>query len=81
MTKPDVFYHNIIDSMHYLDTRLPPGSHVLLTGLANGSYLYGLLHDRIHPLGRLRGDIKYSNFYDYLSCLQVKHFLNRVIFP
>lgn len=71
MTKPEVFYNSIIRSMEYLDTRLPFGSHVLLTGLANGSYLYGLLSDRIHPLGRLRNDIKYSDFYTYLTCLQV----------
>ena len=70
-TPPDVFYKSIIESMQYLDTRLPIGSHVLLTGLANGSYLYGLLADRIHPLGRLRNDIKYSDFYTYLNCLEI----------
>ena len=71
MTKPQQFHDAVLASMQYLDTKLPPGSHVLLTGLANGSYLYGLLHDRIHPIGRLRNDVTYADFYTYLSCLQV----------
>lgn len=70
MTKPDDFYKSVLDTMHYLDTKLPSGSHVLLTGLGNGSYLYGLLGDRVHPLGRLRGDVKYKDLYTFLSCLQ-----------
>ncbi len=36
MTKPDDFYNNIVKTLQYLDTILPNGSHVLLTGLANG---------------------------------------------
>jgi acyloxyacyl hydrolase len=79
-TRPDVFYKNIVDSMEYLDEKLPNGSHVLLTGLGNGSYLYGLLADRIHPLGRLRNDITYRDFYSYLSCLQVEEIINRYNF-
>jgi acyloxyacyl hydrolase len=71
MTKPDVFYKSVVESMQYLDTKLPNGSHVLLTSLANGSYLYGLLSNRVHPLGRLRGDVLYKNMYDYLTCLNV----------
>ena len=38
MTKPDEFYANVIETMTYLDTVLPAGSHVFLTGLANGIY-------------------------------------------
>ena len=76
MTKPEVFYNNVVGAMEYLDTKLPAGSHVLLTGLANGSYLYGLLHDRIHPLGRARGDVTYSDIYTYLTCLGVYYSLN-----
>ena len=71
MTKPDIFYNSVIGAMQYLDTKLPSGSHVLLTGLGNGTYLYGLLADRIHPMGRFRSDITYADFYNYLSCLQV----------
>ena len=71
MTKPQDFYNAVLETMQYLDTRLPNGSHVLLTGLANGSFLYAQLHDKIHPLGRLRNDVTYSTFYTYLSCLQI----------
>jgi hypothetical protein len=36
-----------------------------------GSVLYESLADRIHPIGRTKNDVKYSDFYTYLSCLQV----------
>lgn len=36
MTPPDEFYRNVVSAMDYLDTVLPAGSHVFLTGLANG---------------------------------------------
>ena len=72
MTKPDVFYKSVLDTMEYLDSKLPNGSHVLLTGLGNGTYLYDLLANRTHPMGRLRNDITYTDFYAYLSCLQVR---------
>jgi hypothetical protein len=39
MTKPDEFFKNVVTVMQYLDTVLPNGSHVLLTGLANGMYV------------------------------------------
>ena len=71
MTKPDIFYKSVVGAMEYLDTKLPNGSHVLLTGLGNGTYLYGLLADLIHPIGRLHKDITYRDFYAYLTCLQV----------
>jgi acyloxyacyl hydrolase len=71
MTKPEVFYSNVVETMEYLDKKLPNGSHVLLTGLGNGTYLYGLLSDRIHPMGRLRQDVTYRDFYEYLTCLEV----------
>jgi acyloxyacyl hydrolase len=77
---PDTFNHmttlsqmftNVLQTMQYLDTKLPHGSHVLLTGLANGSLLYDLVGERVYPFGRLKGDILYKNMYTYLSCLQV----------
>ena len=71
MTKPDVFYNNIVKTLEYLDTKLPNGSHVFLTGLANGSILFDSVGERIYPLGRVRNDIKYADMYTYLSCLQV----------
>ena len=74
MTKPDEMFTNVLQTMQYLDTKLPSGSHVLMTGLANGSYLYDILADRIHPIGRVKSDVKYKDFYTYLSCLQVSYF-------
>ena len=71
MTKPDVFHNNIIEALTYLDTVLPMGSHVLLTGLANGSLLFHSIGERIYPIGRVKNDVKYADIYTYLTCLQV----------
>lgn len=77
---PDTFNHmttlkemheNVLQTMQYLDTKLPAGSHILLTGLANGSYLYEILHNRVHPVGRTKNDVLYSDVYTYLTCLQI----------
>ncbi|CAF0849295.1 unnamed protein product [Brachionus calyciflorus] len=76
MTKPNVFYENIVEILGYLDTVLPNGSHVMLTGLANGSVLYESLKNRIYPLGRVRNDINYGDMYTYLSCLQLNYLNN-----
>lgn len=53
------------------DTRLPNGSHILIIGVADARYLYELLRNRFHPIGELNEDVKYPEFYTYLSCLQV----------
>ncbi|CAH1270439.1 AOAH [Branchiostoma lanceolatum] len=71
MTKPDEFRKNMLDTLQYLDGVLPAGSHVWLTGLANGSLLYDNVHDRIYPLGSLRNDITYTDFYSYMNCLEI----------
>lgn len=57
------------------DTLLPNGSHVLLTGLANGSVLYEALRNRVYPLGRLHKDIYYPDFYNFLTCIGVCYYL------
>lgn len=71
MTTVDQIFNNTMNGLAYLDTVLPKGSHVLTTGLANGSLLYYLLHDRIHPLGRVGPPITYEQVYSYLTCLQI----------
>jgi acyloxyacyl hydrolase len=71
MTTPEEMYKNVMTTLTYLDTILPNGSHVLTTGLGNGSLLYDLLHDHIHPFGRVGPPITYPQIYDYLSCLQI----------
>ncbi|CAF5112606.1 unnamed protein product, partial [Rotaria socialis] len=71
MTTYEEMYNRTLAGLAYLDTVLPIGSHVLTTGLANGSILYELLHDRIHPLGRVGPPITYSKVYSYLECLEI----------
>jgi len=71
MTTVEEMRANVLTVLNHLDTILPKGSHVLTTGLANGSLLYELLHNRIHPLGRAGTPVTYAQFYSFLSCLQV----------
>ncbi len=71
MTNPDDFYMNTIETLKYLDQKLPNGSHVLMTGLANGSYLYDLMANRTHPIASVTNNVEYADLYKFLSCLQV----------
>ncbi|NXD84587.1 AOAH hydrolase, partial [Halcyon senegalensis] len=71
MTTPKEMLSNVLQALQYLDSRLPNGSHVILTGLVDGRFLWDNLHDRYHPLGQLNRDITYSQLYSFLDCLQV----------
>lgn len=71
MTTPEQIKKNVLHSLKILDTLLPNGSHVFMTGLANGSFLWEGLSTRYHPIGRLNQDIRYPEFYDFLSCIGV----------
>ena len=71
MTTPAEYYDNMHYVFEYLDDVLPVGSVVLASGVVDGRVLYDTLHDRIHPLGSTRGDVTYSDMYDYLNCLQI----------
>jgi hypothetical protein len=51
------FYNNTMETLSYLNTLLPPESHVILMGLIDGSILYKAMAKRFHPLGELRGDL------------------------
>jgi acyloxyacyl hydrolase len=53
MTSPEVFYNNTLDTLKYLETHLPPNSHVILIGLIDGGIIYDAMAHRIHPLGEL----------------------------
>ncbi len=70
-TKPAEFKASVIESLDYLDSILPRGSHVSMFGLATGSLLYDIMHARRHPLGNNFPEIVYSRVYDYLNCLEV----------
>ncbi|NXB79135.1 AOAH hydrolase, partial [Donacobius atricapilla] len=71
MTTPKEMLSNVVQALRYLDSRLPNGSHVILTGLVDGRFLWDNLHDRYHPLGQLNKDVTYSQLYSFLDCLQV----------
>jgi acyloxyacyl hydrolase len=70
-TNASAFKASVLQSLDYLDSVLPPGSHVSTFGLANGSMLYDNMHDRVHPLGDQFPSITYEVVYDYLNCLEV----------
>uniref|UniRef100_A0A8C3V5W8 Saposin B-type domain-containing protein n=1 Tax=Catharus ustulatus TaxID=91951 RepID=A0A8C3V5W8_CATUS len=71
MTTPKEMLSNVVQALRYLDSHLPNGSHVILTGLVDGRFLWDNLHDRYHPLGQLNKDVTYSQLYSFLDCLQV----------
>lgn len=71
MTTPQEMRQNVLKTLHTLDKRLPNGSHVILIGLVDGRILFNSLHNRIHPIGKLRGDVTYEQLYDFLNCLHV----------
>ncbi|XP_014667051.1 PREDICTED: acyloxyacyl hydrolase-like [Priapulus caudatus] len=71
MTTPEQMRYNLLDTLVWLDSHLPAGSHVLLGGLADGRVLYEALHNRVHPIGSLRGDVKYTDVYNWFNCLEV----------
>jgi len=71
MTTPQEFYQNNLRTFQWLDAHMPYGTRVMTMGLANGSVLYDVMHDRIHPIGWLNQDVTYTDLYDYLNCLQI----------
>ncbi|KAM7322654.1 hypothetical protein ACRRTK_018159 [Alexandromys fortis] len=71
MTTPEQMYSNVMQTLKYLDSHLPNGSHVILYGLPDGTFLWDSLHDQYHPLGQLNKDVTYADFFSFLSCLQV----------
>ena len=71
MTTPEEFTLKTTESLEYLDSILPEGSGVVVTGLAQGGVLWDTLHDRLYPFGEFDGAGTYSDFYAYMECLQV----------
>ena len=71
MTKPEEFRRKTFEILEYLDTILPSGSNVIISGLADGRVMWDMLGERTHPLGEYRNDATYPDFYKYLDCLQV----------
>ncbi|XP_020820051.1 acyloxyacyl hydrolase isoform X1 [Phascolarctos cinereus] len=71
MTTPQDMQAHVMETLTFLNLHLPPGSYVVLYGLADGRFLWDQLHDRYHPLGQLNRDITYEQLYAFLSCVQV----------
>ena len=69
-TSEQVYHDRTITTLEYLDTILPAGSSVIITGLADGGVLWDILDGRMHPLGEYRNDIDYPGIYGYLECLE-----------
>lgn len=65
MTSPAEFEANVLKTLQYLEETLAPESHVVFFPLADGRVLYDTMGQRTHVGGFL-----YSEFYDYLNCLQ-----------
>lgn len=71
MTTPQEFYNAYLQAVLKADATLPPGSKVILVGLATGTILYNTMGHRTHPLGQLNNDVLYSDLYDFLNCLSI----------
>ena len=63
-TTPAEFRDNIFRILQELDTRFPPGSHLVILGLVNGSLIYEGVKNKTHPIG-----VTYPQYYDYQNCL------------
>jgi len=71
MTTPEDFYDRTLVTLNYLDEKLPKGSAVFISGLADGRLLYAQMHNKIHPLGQFKQNVRFKDFYDFMDCLEV----------
>ncbi|XP_028399088.1 acyloxyacyl hydrolase-like [Dendronephthya gigantea] len=71
MTTVEQMRANALKTMSSFDKILPNGSHVAMIGLADGRVLFDAMHNRTHPIGKLRNDVTYARLYDFLNCLQI----------
>lgn len=71
MTTVEQMRTNAFKTLATLDKVLPNGSHVVMVGLADGRVVYDVMHNRIHPIGKLRNDVTYEQLYDFLNCLRI----------
>jgi len=64
-TRPEEFMQNNLRSFNYLDTRVPNGSFVFITGIFNGELMYQYMADKKHPLLPMT----YGTVWDFVSSL------------
>lgn len=65
MTTTAAFRKNVLQSLSYLDTVLPKGSHVVFIGLVDGTILWDNLYNQTHPFG-----VTYEQLYSWLLCIR-----------
>lgn len=71
MTTPQEYYDSILAALQKADNFLPTGSHVILVPLVDGRILYDTMASRIHPIGSTNNDVTYTQFYNYLNCMDI----------
>ena len=71
MTTPDVFYNNTLATLQFLEEHLPPESHVVFIGLIDGRVIYEAMAQRLHPLGELKGDVRFADVYKWFNCMEI----------
>ena len=71
MTTPAEFYANNLRTFQQVDAMVAPGSVLVAFGLVDGRVLYDSMHNRTHPIASLHRDVNYSQFYDYMNCLDI----------
>jgi len=65
-TAPEDFRKNILRILNWLDTVVPPGSHLVSLGTVNGTVIHEIMGEKTHPMG-----MKFNDFYDYLNCVGI----------
>ncbi|KFM78452.1 Acyloxyacyl hydrolase, partial [Stegodyphus mimosarum] len=71
LTTPEEFRQNVEATLDKLNEILPSGSHVLLIGLVNASFVFDTMSERVHPLGKLRNDVRYADVYEWFNCMRI----------
>jgi len=65
-TNPMEFRANLLEILGNFSQVLPPGSHIVFMGLAQGGILYDTMHNLTHPIGA-----SYEKVYTFLNCLEI----------
>ncbi|GLH07812.1 Acyloxyacyl hydrolase [Gryllus bimaculatus] len=71
MTTPEQLRNNVLQILEKLNSILPNRSHVILIGLVDGGFIFPTMANRIHPLGKLHGDIRYKDVYQWFTCMEI----------
>ena len=71
VTTPAQAVKGLMDTMAVLNTKVAPGSFVVVVGVADARVMYEGLIEKIHPFGAVRNDVTFLNMYDWLECLDI----------